>query len=462
MLHRSNEPDPRIMSLLTRFELPLLVVAATVSGAVLAIWLIPDLRTSVPAGWLTMSQSTAAAILLLLASLALTAEGSTAPARVAGMAATIAVLIFGATLFVSDLFGSSLVGDMRLPSTQTALSLAIAGLASVLARRRIAPIAADLALVILWAHLLFMLGGHIFQEASLVGTIDGRSISPQTLFCMFIVGLIVTTRRALFGGWFSVFVTGGMGSRIIRMVLPIVIVAPFAVFTFVALLYESGTLPANFTRAVTAPVVVLAAMSIVGWMGLHINRLERSLRLQSVTDQMTQIRNRRGYEAVAEYVVSTARRSGSSIVVFFFDLDGLKAINDTLGHRVGNQAIKTFANLLRSTFGDDDVVARVGGDEFVVLVIGDQEFANDQYARLQDRVQRENTEGGHAFSLSYSAGFSVLHPESDLSLDDAMARADGFMYEQKRLKETRRTGHQRWAASGIAPTAQATMTDSSI
>ena len=139
------------------------------------------------------------------------------------------------------------------------------------------PIGADLALVILWAHLLFMLGGHIFEEASLVGTIDGRSISPQTLFCVFIVGLVVTTRRALFGGWFSVFVTGGMGSRIIRLVLPLVIVSPFAVFTLVALLNQSGTLPENFTRGVTAPVVVLAALSIVAWIGLHINRLKRSL-----------------------------------------------------------------------------------------------------------------------------------------------------------------------------------------
>ena len=174
---------------------------------------------------------------------------------------------------------------------------------------------------------------------------------------------------------------------------------------------------------------------------------------------MIGVRNRRGYDAVAEYVVSAARRSGRSLTVFFFDLDGLKAINDTLGHRVGNQAIKTFADLLSATFTNDDVVARVGGDEFVVLAIGDQESADDQSLRLQDSVQHENSDGGHAFKLSYSAGLAVLHPDSDLSLDEALVHTDGFMYEQKKMKETRRTAQRRpamiWGSAGSGHAAKA-------
>lgn len=460
MFHPSNEPAPRIAAFLTRAERPVLVAAALVSGVVLLFWLFPALRSLAPAGWSDMSLLTAVGILFLVDGAALTAASATPIARKTGHLAGIFVAALGATVIALDLAGVTTVGSYDLPSAQTSLAFVLLGIGLAYVRRQGPWV--EYALLILWGFLFFMIGGHLFQSERMITSLDGRLISIQTVACFIAITLVLTGRRALGGGPFSIIVTRGMGSRITRVFLPIAIATPFVVFLLVQYLYSSELLPPSMTRAVISPIVAIGVVLLIGGMGTRINRLEKELHLQSVTDEMTGILNRRGFQAVSPFVVAGAQRSHESLTVYFFDLDGLKGINDLLGHKAGNLAIKTFARLLRSTFRHSDVMARVGGDEFAVLAAGDGDSATTALARLEKAVRQENTTGRHPFKIAFSVGFKVIGVSSDLSVDDALAHADGFMYDHKRMKKARDAGSMSGDATQSQPGTTMAVPDWSI
>jgi diguanylate cyclase (GGDEF)-like protein len=141
------------------------------------------------------------------------------------------------------------------------------------------------------------------------------------------------------------------------------------------------------------------------------------LRALSVRDEMTGLLNRRGFmERAAETLAATK----DDVAVLFADMNGLKRINDELGHEHGDQAIKDMANVLRSFFRHDDVVARLGGDEFVVLL---RSLCEPDGGRLLDRLTASFEKAG----LSVSSGLSYGR-----SIDDLLVEADQRMYAQKR------------------------------
>lgn len=154
---------------------------------------------------------------------------------------------------------------------------------------------------------------------------------------------------------------------------------------------------------------------------------ELEVRQTSMVDPLTGVYNRRGFEVLAAHAFRAARRERVPVSVVYLDLDGLKVVNDSQGHRAGDALIVRAARLLTSTFRDSDVVARLGGDEFVVLLTG--EGAVDRaLERLDAAVERE---GG---DLSFSLGAVTFDVDGETSLSDVLARADEAMYAQKRAK----------------------------
>jgi PleD family two-component response regulator len=87
----------------------------------------------------------------------------------------------------------------------------------------------------------------------------------------------------------------------------------------------------------------------------------------SLIDELTQLKNRRGFFELAQQALKVAKREQCSMGLFFVDLNGLKQINDTFGHLAGDQALRDAAKVLQQTFRDSDILARIGGDEFVAL-----------------------------------------------------------------------------------------------
>ena len=158
----------------------------------------------------------------------------------------------------------------------------------------------------------------------------------------------------------------------------------------------------------------------------------------AVRDELTGLSNRRGFLTLAEQQLKSATREKRSMLAVFVDLDGLKAVNDQLGHAEGDQAIKDMAGLMRDTFRDSDVVGRIGGDEFVALVTEGSPFRSDGIIqRLQTALVGFNADSGRSYILSASIGVARYDPDSPTAIDNLVNRADSQMYENKQRRQRR-------------------------
>jgi diguanylate cyclase (GGDEF)-like protein len=165
-------------------------------------------------------------------------------------------------------------------------------------------------------------------------------------------------------------------------------------------------------------------------------RAEEQLRQLSFTDDLTGLYNRRGFIALAEQQKRVAARDEKPIMLVSVDLDGLKRINDTFGHKEGDTAIAETARILKESFRGADLVARVGGDEFAVLLTGGAaEFDGEKLdERLREIVGRHNGTSDREYALSLSAGFARLDAAETETFEEWLHRADTMMYEEKRRK----------------------------
>ena len=165
-------------------------------------------------------------------------------------------------------------------------------------------------------------------------------------------------------------------------------------------------------------------------------RFEAALENLSLIDELSGLYNRRGFMAVTAQHLAAIRRHKKVPVILYADLDGLKKINDSLGHQAGDAAIVKTAELLKETFRTSDIVARLGGDEFVVLAaIGADETADSLTDRLQRAFELYNEQSNLPYKLSISVG--VMHFDIDEdSIEEVTARADRNMYEDKRRKQS--------------------------
>lgn len=168
---------------------------------------------------------------------------------------------------------------------------------------------------------------------------------------------------------------------------------------------------------------------------------EREQRIQelehlSFTDELTGLYNRRGFLALAEHALLQAKREGADIGVLFLDLDSLKWINDRFGHEVGDEALQEFSGIVQKVLRKSDVLARIGGDEFVVLLKGAKEGELRRVlSRLEDAVREWNARALCPYRLSFSAGWVSLPAQEVQSVQELLAFADARMYQEKRAKK---------------------------
>jgi diguanylate cyclase (GGDEF)-like protein len=170
------------------------------------------------------------------------------------------------------------------------------------------------------------------------------------------------------------------------------------------------------------------------------NRNERLLRdnhelnIQSIEDELTKVLNRRGFMEQAEKQLKRAAKNGRSGMVFFADMDGLKKINDTYGHKVGDIAIQTEAKVLTEAFRDTDIVGRLSGDEFAIVSTGlTKGYISAITSRIADLNKLYSEAAGLPITLSISLGYVEFTPEK-CDLDELLTKADQVLYKEKEKK----------------------------
>ncbi len=159
------------------------------------------------------------------------------------------------------------------------------------------------------------------------------------------------------------------------------------------------------------------------------------LHIQSIRDDLTQLYNRRGFMKLGNEYYETAKRNDISFLLLYADLDGLKMINDQFGHSEGDYAIASTAKILNKTFRNSDIISRLGGDEFTVII---SSASNKDEKDIRNRIQRycdlHNELSKKPYKLSISLGFAYFCPENPCSFEDLMKAADKALYEDKQSK----------------------------
>ncbi len=194
-----------------------------------------------------------------------------------------------------------------------------------------------------------------------------------------------------------------------------------ALGAFITLAFAAGLAVDSEPRAAIYWVIVT---STVWSICIVLGGLSEGLRRHVVTDQLTGALNRSGLAAAATRERAIADRTQSPLVVVAIDLDGFKQINDRAGHAAGDRVLASLVGEWRGRLRPEDILARHGGDEFVLLLPSSTETAaHATLARLRSAGQQ----------VGWSAG--IAEWASEESLDDALARADGRLYEEKLAKQ---------------------------
>jgi diguanylate cyclase (GGDEF)-like protein len=162
-----------------------------------------------------------------------------------------------------------------------------------------------------------------------------------------------------------------------------------------------------------------------------IENLFLTLRSMALIDELTSLYNRRGFLRAGTRLLEAVRRDRHGALLFFFDVDNLKSINDSAGHSAGDAVLVQASQVLRSVFRNRDVVSRIGGDEFAVLASSSDPAGCDVILdRFRVALEASNAASSPPY-LSLSVGAARFDPKKPLSITALMQKADVAMYGNK-------------------------------
>lgn len=160
--------------------------------------------------------------------------------------------------------------------------------------------------------------------------------------------------------------------------------------------------------------------------------IKNGLRYLANFDELTGSFNRRYFRQVLEVELNKIREEDSEACVVFIDVDDFKYINDTYGHRIGDEALRLFSDILKNSIRNTDVYARMSGDEFVVLFLGcNESVANERMRNIKERLYKERL---GTVKIDFSYGINYINKDTRLTPDSILNEADKKMYEDKRCK----------------------------
>ena len=445
-----GEPDPTWLRRLFIAQWIGLALVFLLALATFAVWLIPDLDPAL--GFLVDHTSPAMALVELgcVFSLVLT-EPSNRPftalvgrycAAVPALLSMVAIVIVAVPLspvpgFFQDLPVNPSGQPGLSPQPLAAFLLIAVILLLVRTDNEHVRSASDALVCCLCLIALVLASQDLFGKLSLFSLTPGDLVSPQVLLPFSLLTLVVAFRQASHGV-FSIFLGGGIGSRIARGFAPVLILWPFVREIAEAQLAFRGLLPAHYSTALLTSFAVAFSLLLLLTIVWRINEMEKEIHDLTLRDDLTGLYNMRGFYLLAEQTLRLAQRTQQPFAVLFLDLDGLKQINDHLGHNVGSAYLRETGAILEKNFRNSDIKGRFGGDEFVVAgqftAVGIELAAS----RLRAAADEQNAKIARTYPLSFSIGYVTTDHYSNEPLKDMVTRADNLMYDDKRRKKKAR------------------------
>lgn len=328
------------------------------------------------------------------------------------------------------------------PAPQSALAMVFMGLALwfLAGQRNYRYDFADLGIGLALFLSFMILMGHVFQAQALVQSAGGGLVGMSVGETLLVLGLSLSALCQNPQGVVAVFMAEGAIGAAKRRTVPVIVFAPVLLALLQYWLVRWGALDSALGLAlmVTANIVVFLAM--MEWVSRFLVRLEEErtgvyvqrevqAKQEGITDILTQLRNRRGWDQEVRESELRCRKENLNACVIVIDLDGLKRINDTEGHAKGDEFIRRAANALRMAARRDDVLARLGGDEFACLSVGCvPEHANEILKRLSNALVKANVPASLGFAMRGLTG----------SIPAAFQEADQAMYTHKRARKAGR------------------------
>lgn len=172
-------------------------------------------------------------------------------------------------------------------------------------------------------------------------------------------------------------------------------------------------------------------------MSLVIRRYQQRIAALATTDSLTELPNRRGFDILAEQALQEAQRDSSPLCAVLLDLDNFKLINDEHGHLAGDQVLHDFAQQLRGTLRQSDILCRWGGEEFILLLKNtDRQAAHDLAEKLRQQCAEQRYEvEGQRLQVTVSLGLSQW--QAGESLHTLLGRTDRALYRAKQAGRDR-------------------------
>ena len=439
------EADPILVERMQAANRICLSAAALIALLNLLAWLIPGLACSIPPGRHLMKADSALATLLCTIGLWLPGGRSASWMRRMAPACAAAATLMSASILLRQWLSLPVDLAALLPlhcnepvtsmTAQAAIRYMVLGLAVFLirSRQRFAHYAADLLVFCLCFLVVVSASEYIFGTVRIFGLGAPTPASLETVICLALLMLACAFSRAE-DGVLSIFLGQGIGGRIARVLAPFVLLVPIAREALRAHLIQDRFLPAHST-AILASTTIIGAGILLVILAWYIHSMETEIRNLSLRDPLTGLYNSRGFSLLAEQALRLARRSQLPFSALYIDLDNLKQVNDAHGHAMGSSFLAETGQLLKATFRESDVMARIGGDEFVVVGYFNRVSVSIAAQRLAAACAAKNASSAAPLPLSLSIGYVTASENGNESLKELLAAADKAMYEEKRRRK---------------------------
>jgi diguanylate cyclase (GGDEF)-like protein len=409
--------------------------------------------TEIPHGSIAMKPNTAIGFLLAGAALWIVRDGPASPPRRALAAAAGAVIVVVAVLTLVEYAGDVDLGVDHLfrdttgqsdnpgrPSPHTAVVFLFAGawLTLLDPAGRAQRVAREWVSTLTCISVMQALIGYVFAVPYLYRSSGVTGVAPPTVGTMLVLsaGLLAARPTQSFMGLLTSSAAGG---HLARRLVPVVVGVPLVAGVLRLEAGDAGLIDERAGVAIMAGTMMIATGVVLVLTCLSIDRgdaerrrLEEELQALAERDPLTNLFNRRRFDEQLERELALARRNGTRVALVMIDLDGLKPVNDTYGHRGGDALLLGLAETLTGHLRGTDVAARLGGDEFgVLLPDADPAGAEAAARRIVSAMHRTWTVGAMEIASTVSVGVAISGDPVPGAPELADA-ADRALYEAKR------------------------------